>query len=47
MIIGDFYVINIALPPLKADSPLIVDADAILARSISMELLQAVRRRAA
>jgi len=45
MIIRDLYLKGIPLSPLKADSPLIIDAYAVLPRPISGELFQPVRRR--
>ncbi len=35
MIINNFYVANIFVPPFKADAPAYVNADAVLAFSIS------------
>jgi hypothetical protein len=44
MVINDFHVVGVAIPPLKANTPLVVDADAVLASTIARELLQAIRR---
>jgi hypothetical protein len=40
MIIGDFNVIGAVFPPFKADSVLVVDANAVLALTIARKLLQ-------
>lgn len=42
VIIDDLHVKRIAILPLKANSPLIVDADAVLALALAFESLQAV-----
>lgn len=36
---------SIAIPPLEADAPLVVDSDAVLACPVASELLQPVPRR--
>lgn len=45
MIINNFYSMGITIAPFKTDSPLLIDPNAILARSITMQLLQSVTRR--
>ena len=42
MIVDDFYIMGIALAPDKADAPLIVDSDAILAAPAARELFQPI-----
>ena len=42
MIVGDFHVVGIPLPPFEADTPLVVDANAVLACTIVREFLQAI-----
>ena len=45
MIIDYFNIIHIVVPPDKADAPLLVDADAVLAEPVSFQALQSVARR--
>lgn len=45
MVINNFYVIGVALLPAKADAPLRVDAYAVLALPVTMQLFQPVPRR--
>src|SRR5580698_9915822 len=45
VVVNDFDFVGIAISPLKADSPLIVDANAPLSFAISVELFQTVSRR--
>jgi hypothetical protein len=45
MVVGDFYVPRTIISPAKADSPLIIDPDTVLASPIATEFLQAVPRR--
>ena len=45
VIIDDFDRTGVAIFPAKADPPLIVDSDAVLASSISGQLLQVIGRR--
>ena len=42
MIVCYLHGIGVTIPPLKANAPLIVDADAVLARSVASEPLQPV-----
>ena len=44
MVINDFNVMGIATYPTKADPPLVVDADAVLADTVGGEFLQTIRR---
>lgn len=45
MVVNDFYVVRVASAPSKADTPLVVDTDAVLAFSVSAEHFQAITRR--
>jgi len=45
MLVDNLTVINVSLAPPKADSPLVVNANATLAFAISRKLLQVVARR--
>lgn len=45
MIVGDLHIVGVTISPAKANPPLIVDPDAVLALSISGELFEAVSRR--
>jgi len=45
MIVYYLYVIRIAIVPAKADSPLLIDADAVLSFPIAGEFFQTIRRR--
>jgi len=45
MVICNFYVVRSAIHPAETDPPLIVDANRLLAASITSQLLQAVARR--
>lgn len=42
MVINDLDVISFVIAPLETNPPLVVDADAILARSIAFEFLKAI-----
>ncbi len=42
MIIDNLYVVGIPISPLKANTPLVVDPDAVLACTIVGEFLQAI-----
>ena len=42
MIIDNLHVVGIPIPPLEANTPLVVDADAVLACTIVGEFLQAI-----
>jgi hypothetical protein len=43
VIIHDFYIVGISALPAEADSPLVVDPNAVLALSITAEFLEAIR----
>ena len=45
VVVDDLDVVRIAIAPTKADAPLIVDTDAVLAGPVALELLQAITRR--
>jgi hypothetical protein len=45
VVINDLDFISVAVFPPKADAPLIVDANAMLARAIAFELLEAIAGR--
>ncbi len=45
MIIRDLYIEGVTFSPLKADAPLIIDANAVLSRSILCQFFQPIRRR--
>jgi hypothetical protein len=45
MVVNDFYLVDIAFPPDKAYPPLIVNADAVSARSPALQSFQAIGRR--
>jgi hypothetical protein len=47
MIVRDFDVINVARPPGKTDSPLIVNPNAVLSFAVAAQLLQPVARNCA
>ena len=42
MIIHDFYVIGISVSPNKADSPLVIDTDAVLAPAVAFQGFQMI-----
>jgi hypothetical protein len=42
VIVNNFYIKGIRLNPLKTDSPLIVDADAVLSGAVTGERLQPI-----
>jgi hypothetical protein len=42
VIVDDFDVVHISGPPAKANTPLRIDPNAVLASSITLELLQAI-----
>jgi len=44
MVVDDLNLERVTLPPLKANAPLIVHADAVLAPAISLQRLQPVPR---
>jgi hypothetical protein len=45
VVVDDLDILSIPLSPPKTDPPLIVDADAVLPRTIARQLLQAIARR--
>lgn len=45
MVVRDFYIMRVPVAPSKADSPLLIDADTVLSRSISFECFQPVAGR--
>ncbi len=45
MVVDDLDVMRVAGPPSKTDSPLSVDADAVLSSTITLQLLEPVRWR--
>jgi hypothetical protein len=42
MIVYDLDLVSVALAPTKANSPLVVDADAVLAFSVACQFLQSI-----
>jgi hypothetical protein len=44
MVVHDFYVNSITIHPDEANSPLIIDPDAVLSFSVSPQRFQSVRR---
>jgi hypothetical protein len=45
MVVDDLDIVCVSRSPAETDPPLLVDADAVLAGAISLELLKAVARR--
>ncbi len=45
MIVDDLNLVRITILPSKADAPLVIDSDAVLAGAITFQLLQAISRR--
>jgi len=45
MIVHDFHVEGVSLPPFEADTPAVVDADAVLAGALAPQRLQPVAGR--
>ncbi len=45
MVVNNLHVVGIPIAPDKADTPLIVDADAVLSFSVALEGLQMIARR--
>jgi len=45
VVIDDFHVVGVTINPSKTDTPLIVDADAVLAFSAALECFKTVGRR--
>ena len=45
MVIDDFDIVGISSVPSKADAPLVIDADAVLAGAVALQRLQTVAGR--
>ena len=45
MVIDDFYVVGVAIPPHEADAVLIIDSDAVLALALAVQNLRPVSGR--
>jgi len=45
MVINDLYFIGVTFPPNEADTPTIVDSDAVLACTVSLQGLQPIARK--
>jgi hypothetical protein len=45
VIIDDLYLVSVALSPLETDAPLIVDSDAVLTLTVTVQFLQAIAGR--
>jgi hypothetical protein len=45
VVVGDFYIVCVAIAPYETDSPLPVYSNRVLAGPVSAELLQAIARR--
>jgi len=45
VVVNDLNLRSIAVPPNETDSPLIVDSNAVLSRSVALQLLKPVRWR--
>jgi hypothetical protein len=45
MIVYDFYVVSITVPPHETNSPLLIDSNAVLSIAITPQRLKAVSRR--
>ena len=45
MIVRDFDVVRVPLPPNKADAELIIDVDGVLPLAIALQCLEAIARR--
>jgi len=44
VIVGYLHIVGVALPPLKANAPPVIDPNAVLSRSLSRHFLQVIRR---
>ena len=44
MVVDDLHVVRVAVAPAKADSPLVVDPDAVLTSAFASKRLQAISR---
>jgi hypothetical protein len=45
VIVDDLYVVCVAVPPNEANTPLVIDADAVLAVPVALQGLQSISRR--
>jgi hypothetical protein len=45
MVIDNFHIESVSVPPLKTNTPLIVNADAVLSFSVAFEQFQFIARR--
>jgi hypothetical protein len=45
MVIDNFHIKSVPIPPLKTNTPLIVNADAVLSFSVALERFQFIARR--
>jgi hypothetical protein len=45
VIIHNFHVVGVSVAPHKTDTPLVVDADAVLSRAVMFQLMKPVTRR--
>jgi hypothetical protein len=45
MIICNLHVVGVSVAPHKTDTPLVVDADTVLARTVTFQLMKSVTRR--
>ena len=45
MIIDDLHLVSVTLSPLETDAPLIVDSDAVLTLTVTVQFLQAIAGR--
>ena len=45
MVVYDFHIVGVAVPPNEADAILIIDTDAVLALALAMQSLQPVSGR--
>src|SRR3954471_17035659 len=45
VVVDNFHLVRILVPPAEAQPPLVVDADAMLAGAVTWQLLQAIARR--
>src|SRR5712692_6313006 len=44
MIVGNFHVVGVPVPPHKANAPLVIDSDAVLPLPVTVQRLQPVAR---
>ena len=45
MVVDDFHIVGVAIPPNEADAILIIDSDAVLAFALAVQSLQPVSGR--